>query len=509
MRQLPVINENHSADMSMMTALRRAFGFAPDTEEEEGDYDPTVPTYAVSSRDADVTPSAAVSSVVSSSVEVKTDDTSAAHRRAAGGDESLPVDLFDAVIELFNRQQPEFVKECLNVDAQRSYIIASISESLRRRAGNALSPSDGNWEREREELLSKIAHLEGGEGELSKLKKENDRLRLSVDRQKRALLDRINDLEAQVTKHDKERENFYSRKHHPEAEQLAKAEKRVKELETQLENAGKQAEEAAARTESLEKKVKELEEARAAAADDRPSAEDMKSLEDKLREAQARLAESEAAKAETGGQMKDLEKECDELREELDRQIKLREQLEVKTSMSDAMINDLRNQAAAARSELESMQQTQETALEQIQAQIEGFEELKARKDARISELQASNASLRTTIETNLYNQANSELKLRGEIKELKAQLAKLSQAKATGEEDASAPATPEASANSQSGRHGKRRGRPKKVRIESDLDNTDWFSPAGGSKHDDPDFGYHEPPRRPVNDNEAQLSLF
>ena len=30
----------------MMTLLRRAFGFSPDSEEEEEDYDPTVPTYA-------------------------------------------------------------------------------------------------------------------------------------------------------------------------------------------------------------------------------------------------------------------------------------------------------------------------------------------------------------------------------------------------------------------------------------------------------------------------------
>ena len=53
--------------------------------------------------------------------------------------------------------------------------------------------------------------------------------------------------------------------------------------------------------------------------------------------------------------------------------------------------------------------------------------------------------------------------------------------------------------------RQAKRRGRPRKVKLDDELDNTDWFA---GHK-DDPDFGYHEPPRRPANDNEAQLSLF
>ncbi len=170
--------------------------------------------------------------------------------------------------------------------------------------------------------------------------------------------------------------------------------------------------------------------------------------------------------------------ECERLRGEVVRQLTLKEQLEVKCSMSDVMINDLRNQVAAMRKELERQQNGQEDVVGQIQEQLDRFEEIKARKDAKINELQESNASLHRTIETNLYNQANSEMKLRSEIKKLKAELARRD---ATPEEPrtyATGPVKlPAPSPESAKPAPAKRRGRPKKVRIDNNLDNTDWFS--------------------------------
>lgn len=174
------------------------------------------------------------------------------------------------------------------------------------------------------------------------------------------------------------------------------------------------------------------------------------------------------------------------------------------------MINDLRNQAASARQELESFQQEQESSFMQIQQQLSEFEELKARKDAKIAELKETNASLRQTVEANLYNQANSEMKLRSEIKDLKAEIEKLTQQLNSDERNVTMNVLGEPTMKLEERPATKRRGRPKKIRIDSELDNTDWFAGGNSSKHGgDPDFGYHEPPRRPVNDNEAQLTLF
>lgn len=476
--------------MSMMTLLRRAFGFSPDSEEEEEDYDPTVPTYAAGEHRASQPSQEQHATAPAEAKPASLPDVAAEKPSVT---ESLPNDLFDAVIAVFNEAQPDFVKKCLDTEAQRKYLIASIDSRLREQVENAARTSADRWKEEKSRLESRIAELEGDDNVIAVLRKENRRLQLSVDRQKRALLDRINDLESQVARQAEEKERFYShRKPNPSDEELSQAKARIEELEATI----------ASNEEALKNQA-----ALGNTDAETPAAETEART---ISEQEQQIAEQEKQIAERDSRIAELTSECDKLREEAARQSTLREQLEVKTSMSDNMINDLRNQAAAARRELETMQEEQLQAVEQIQKEIDAFEDLKARKDAKISELQDSNASLRRTIETNLYNQANSEMRLRKEIKDLQAQLDAAKNAvesdSAVSEpyrEDESASADSAKAAEKSSAR---RRGRPRKVKIDSSLDNTDWFS---GGKHDDPDFGYHEPPRKPVNDNEAQLSLF
>lgn len=475
--------------MSMMTLLRRAFGFSPDSEEEEEDYDPTVPTYAAGdSRPAQPSRETAASAGADSANMPARND---AEKAETAENAALPAALFDAVIEVFNSAQPDFIKKCLDTEAQRKYLIESIDSRLREQAEQAMRSSADQWKDEKSRLEARISELEGDDNAMAVLRKENNRLQLSVDRQKRALLDRINDLESQLAKHAEEKERFYSRRK-PSAleEELTQAKSRIEELEAAV--------------------AEKEEQLKVSAAED--GSQNGEETPDNAAGHEELTAEHERQIAERDQKIAELTAECDKLREEAARQSTLREQLEVKTSMSDNMINDLRNQAAAARRELETMQEEQLQAVEHIQKELDGFEELKARKDAKIAELQESNASLRRTIETNLYNQANSEMRLRKQIKELQSKL----ESTATAGEPASeyarpadqgleigfddAPKAPEKQGQQ------RRRGRPRKVKIDSSLDNTEWFS---GGKHDDPDFGYHEPPRKPANDNEAQLSLF
>ena len=486
----------------MMTLLRRAFGFSPDSEEEEEDYDPTVPTYAAGDpRPAQPSrETAAPASADIANVSAKAD----AEKGETADNAALPAALFDAVIEVFNSAQPDFIKKCLDTEAQRKYLIESIDSRLREQAEQAMRTSADQWKDEKSRLEARISELEGDDNAMAVLRKENNRLQLSVDRQKRALLDRINDLESQLAKHAEEKERFYSRRK-PSAleEELTQAKSRIEELETAV--AEKEEQLKVAATEDGSQAGEETPEN--AAVREELTAEH----ERQTAEYERQVAEHESQIAERDQKIAELTAECDKLREEAARQSTLREQLEVKTSMSDNMINDLRNQAAAARRELETMQQEQLQAVEHIQKELDGFEELKARKDAKIAELQESNASLRRTIETNLYNQANSEMRLRKQIKELQSKLDAT-----TAEEPSSESARPagqgleigfdDAPKAPEKQNQQRRRGRPRKVKIDSSLDNTEWFS---GGKHDDPDFGYHEPPRKPANDNEAQLSLF
>lgn len=502
--------------MSFWKGVLNVFGFGGDNDEDEEEYDSSLPTYAAQPRTVTttaITKPAATPASATSTRETETpqpetephdsseDNTPAAEQNAdkAGeptvADPDLPGDLFDALIEQFNAAQPDFISKCLSTDAQRAYLLNSLSDNLKQRLNNtglkiAATNNEAADSAERERLQRRITSLEADIKTTESLRQENRKLHLSIERQKRALLDRINDLEAQVAKSHAEKEKFFSDKRNPaDAALIDSTNARLKELEQSLSE--------------RESKIKELND-----------------TIEKL-----------------GTTSEELSKTLAERDEQIAAEASLREQLEVKNRMSDEMLNDLRNQAASARNEYENTCRQQQLALEQIHDQVANFEQVKARLETRIIELKEAlkdakrndreeqiarlneeNASLRHTIENNLYNQANSENRLRNEIKQLRRQLEEATKAAAT---SAAAPySNTESRPKSMSAEPSaaayptetpperpapRRRGRPKKVKLDEDLDNTEWFS---GQK-DAPDFGYHEPPRRPSNDNAAQLSLF
>lgn len=502
--------------MSFWKGVLNVFGFGGDNDEDEEEYDSSLPTYAAQPRTVTttaITKPAATPASATSTRETETlqpeaephdsseDNTPAAEQNAdkAGeptvADPDLPGDLFDALIEQFNAAQPDFISKCLSTDAQRAYLLNSLSDNLKQRLNNtglkiAATNNEAADSAERERLQRRITSLEADIKTTESLRQENRKLHLSIERQKRALLDRINDLEAQVAKSHAEKEKFFSDKRNPaDAALIDSTNARLKELEQSLSE--------------RESKIKELND-----------------TIEKL-----------------GTTSEELSKTLAERDEQIAAEASLREQLEVKNRMSDEMLNDLRNQAASARNEYENTCRQQQLALEQIHDQVANFEQVKARLETRIIELKEAlkdakrndreeqiarlneeNASLRHTIENNLYNQANSENRLRNEIKQLRRQLEEATKAAAT---PAAAPyGNTESRPKSMSAEPSaaayptetpperpapRRRGRPKKVKLDEDLDNTEWFS---GQK-DAPDFGYHEPPRRPSNDNAAQLSLF
>lgn len=502
--------------MSFWKGVLNVFGFGGDNDEDEEEYDSSLPTYAAQPRTVTttaITKPAATTASATSTRETETpqpetephdsseDNTPAAEQNAdkAGeptvADPDLPGDLFDALIEQFNAAQPDFISKCLSTDAQRAYLLNSLSDNLKQRLNNtglkiAATNNEAADSAERERLQRRITSLEADIKTTESLRQENRKLHLSIERQKRALLDRINDLEAQVAKSHAEKEKFFSDKRNPaDAALIDSTNARLKELEQSLSE--------------RESKIKELND-----------------TIEKL-----------------GTTSEELSKTLAERDEQIAAEASLREQLEVKNRMSDEMLNDLRNQAASARNEYENTCRQQQLALEQIHDQVANFEQVKARLETRIIELKEAlkdakrndreeqiarlneeNASLRHTIENNLYNQANSENRLRNEIKQLRRQLEEATKAAAT---PAAAPyGNTESRPKSMSAEPSaaayptetpperpapRRRGRPKKVKLDEDLDNTEWFS---GQK-DAPDFGYHEPPRRPSNDNAAQLSLF
>ncbi len=127
-------------------------------------------------------------------------------------DDSLPADMLTAVVELFNSTQPEFVSRCLDTDAQKQYLLEHISADVAGRMRQAIKRAHDmglqEWEQTRRGLVEEVETLRRQKEQLEQSREESKGERLSNQRQKRALTERVHDLEIQVSTLEAEKEQL-------------------------------------------------------------------------------------------------------------------------------------------------------------------------------------------------------------------------------------------------------------------------------------------------------------
>lgn len=278
----------------------------------------------------------------------------------------------------------------------------------------------------------------------------------------------------------------------------------INRLKTELERLREKAGEAESLNDKLEKQRLSFERQRRAMSDR------ILDLQDQVANLEARLSESGS------GIEKSLPGKSADYLSEIERLKILNEQLDAKSRISDNMLSQLNRKLSQATNENRELSKELEAAMH-LQNEIPRLQEMLERKNGQIKELQsrikadetgddnkgnvseseskllarihelelhvsesdslrerikklkADRETLRKTVETNLYNQAHSEARLRGEIKRLR------------------------------------RKYEPDK--LESDDDRPRKGSRKRAQQSDD--FGYQEPERGKRDDNPAQMSLF
>lgn len=278
----------------------------------------------------------------------------------------------------------------------------------------------------------------------------------------------------------------------------------INRLKTELERLREKAGEAESLNDKLEKQRLSFERQKRA-------------MSDRILDLQDQVANLEAQLSESGsGIEKSLPDKSADYLSEIERLKILNEQLDAKSRISDNMLSQLNRKLSQATNENRELSKELEAAMH-LQNEIPRLQEMLERKNGQIKELQsrvkadetgddskgsvsdseskllarihelelhvsesdslrerikklkADRETLRKTIETNLYNQAHSEARLRGEIKRLR------------------------------------RKYEPDK--LESDDDRPRKGSRKRAEQSDD--FGYQEPERGKRDDNPAQMSLF
>ncbi len=495
--------------MSILSSFKKALGFPDDYDDDFSDLDDLdaeEKNDILPKKSKRHNPSAQKSETsdekhaVSKQAATPTADIESADTDIEPINGGLAGEIFDAIIELFNATQPDFVRDCLNIESQRTYLLDHIDSAVRAKleseVDNARRQGEKQWDIEKKKINDDVEKLKSEYYSLKQQREEYQSAQLSAARQKRALGERIHDLELQVKTLEAEKEQF------------------------QLEN---------------------------------------RSMVNKLRVANVRSSGDESTEAELQRLAKENVEKQDRITEltakaEADRKRidELEEQLKQKEQSDDNMID-------------------QQKAIAEIEAQIQQFESIKARKDKKISDLTAQNRqattdlktlrdklsasetekaslseqlqSLRSTLESERESGETAAAEMRSEIK----RLTELINAGGIEAQHKTKPGRKRKNRPGQWQRQPENAGDTHQDKIESRdiakpetdteksetiekaetdgttskisaidelMDSTDWFiAPEPATLKKDPEveeeFGYKEPPKKTAHDDDKQLSLW
>lgn len=205
----------YNPHMALLGKLKSVFGFSSeDYEIEENES---------LQKDATVTP-LALRKQAASPASGQATNTNGKNADSAGNSDTpspaqdqlakhtCPEAIFNKVVEIFNESLPPFISECIDTEKQSRYIHDALDNSMKEyvaqldkdadsRMKTMLDNSQQNLRREIEALREKAKKIEDTSAEWKEQK-------LSAERQKRALSERVHDLEKQIDAFHAEKEQY-------------------------------------------------------------------------------------------------------------------------------------------------------------------------------------------------------------------------------------------------------------------------------------------------------------
>jgi len=185
--------------MSFLKSLKRAFGFGYEYDDNDDMTDSTEKHAAIEMGQSE----AGLEEEDDGLEEIATMPVVAPEMKAR---------IFEGVLSVFNSALPDFLGKSVNPEAQKEYLVNSLDSSINdylnslmleaeRYAENKLKSAADASRRDAERLRSEMQQLEHQRSSLQEQQ-------LSADRRRRALADRVNDLEGRVATAEAEREQY-------------------------------------------------------------------------------------------------------------------------------------------------------------------------------------------------------------------------------------------------------------------------------------------------------------
>jgi len=417
--------------------------------------------------------------------------------------------IFERVVSVFNTALPDFLARSVDPEKQRQCLYESLDgsmrdylESLRQAAEQSAKAS---WQAEHERLVSEALALKKKAADLEGAKNDIKDKQLSAERQRRALSERVRDLEEQVLKLEAEKEQFEieNKCMLNKAKASAVLEAEIEDLRSRMGQTDSGNADSEALT-AANTKIGELETENSELRRQVDSLSQGAKVKDEVGDAMLNELQAKAADANANAAL--LQRKLDdniaslELAEaKLEDAKKMAEEKEMMCEMlksdaeeKDCKIKNLEEEVDELKSQIADDDEAQREMAE-IQKQIELFEQVKLKMDNRIEKLKASlqasqreNESLRNTIRQNLIEHARVQKELNDRIDELDAEVNHKTKSI---DIDFTEP-------------------------VSHPLADADWLvstPPADSSMRveDSADFGYQPPKMKPRIETEVHPSLF
>ena len=321
--------------------------------------------------------------------------------------DEIPEGIFDGLVDIINANLSPMVLKCLDVEAEKKYLYEALGpkfkDFVKSAKENGLALARDEWAREKGELNGKIedfkARCESAENDMKEMKA----MKMSEERQKLALKERIRNLEDQVATAEAEKEQY-------DLENKSLLNKlKVSQVKSEAnEEAEKEIQELTAQIVALKKKLAE------GGSDD----EKVKQIEDefnaKMEINNALLNEIRAEAAKNKEELATVTAELENVKSERDEAVASADNVK-------ADLDNANEELAKAKSELAEMSDNL-SVLDDIQEQLDKVEEFKKKKEDEISALQEKIALLEQE-KANALERLHGEDVMRGQIAELELEI--------------------------------------------------------------------------------------
>lgn len=201
--------------MALFTTLKRALGFGPSEFEDDESEGIDARVTKLQKRDGESFNCATHAEGTISSCDSGKGGEPVGGGTSEGnnGEEAIvPAAIFETVVKIFNESLPDFIRESVDEKTQRDYIYAALDASMRdymeHLAVDARLKCDARWENERRNLNVQLDQLRRQSQKCEEDSSDSRKQQLSAERQKRALGERVHDLERQLAAAQAENEQY-------------------------------------------------------------------------------------------------------------------------------------------------------------------------------------------------------------------------------------------------------------------------------------------------------------